>query len=88
MNVFFLERRTAPSGTFTRTGPRSGSARRGSATLLVKKMGQPFVFVAVLLSLQNNEDTIGACKARRERLHFITGRCLLPRASLFRLPVW
>lgn len=36
MNVFFLERRTAPSGTFTRTGPRSGSARRGSATLLVK----------------------------------------------------
>ena len=36
MVVFFLERRTAPSGTFTRTGPRSGSARRGSATLLVK----------------------------------------------------
>ena len=36
MVVFFLERRTAPSGAFTRTGPRSGSARRGSATLLVK----------------------------------------------------
>ena len=36
MNVFFLERRTAPSGTFTRTGPRSGRARRGCATLLVK----------------------------------------------------
>jgi len=44
MNVFFLERRTAPSSTFTRTGPRSGSARRGCATLLVKKNGATFCF--------------------------------------------